>query len=150
MLQALVEDLSDFAAELARETPAQAVPVKSARLAASSYLLNFVDSSSVLANGMPSRRRRSSADGTLALQRRRRSSVGDSSKAAVAFTLLRDSYAGAITASRRVNATALLVAASDEAAELDWLLLSGGSAASVAPGSEEQVIFALCHEFITI
>lgn len=134
VLQALAEDLEDMVADLARETPAQAALLKSARAAASTYLVTF--SGPYSSNAVSQRPRRLSASGATALQRRRRSSVD---AGGAAFAAVRYAYAGAIAASRRVNATALLVAASDEVAELDWLQFAGGSAAAIVAGGDAQV-----------
>lgn len=146
VLQALLEDLEEFRADLARETPAQAALVKSARVAASSYLVKY---NSLSCNDVQ-RTRRASGNGALALQRRRRSSAGSISSPLLASDAIRDSYAGAISSARRVNATGLLVAASDEVAEIDWLQFAEVSAASVLHGSESQVMFFVltdCNSF---
>lgn len=109
--------------------------MKSARATARAFLATY--GGPIPSEAFIPRPRRLSASGASVLHRRRRSSAGGGTDGA--FSVVRDAYAGAIAASRRANATALLVAASDEAAELDWLQLARGSAAAVTPGSETLV-----------
>ena len=135
VLQALAEDLGELLLELSRETPALAALSKSARLAARSYLVKVVGSTTRDA----SRHLVSPESGAAMLPHRRRSSIGDAGSDLAAFTAVRDLYAGAITSSRRANAASMLVAALDEAAELDWLQVSGKSAATIISGSDAQV-----------
>jgi hypothetical protein len=141
VLELLAEELRATAAELAREAPAQAALVALARQAAVRYLHTHAD---IAVNSgpvpVPSRRQSNAGGATWAMVprgQRRRSSGGGGSSAA--FAAVRDAYAGAVASSRRVNATPLLISASDEAAELDWLQLAGQSASGAYAGSDTQV-----------